>query len=276
MGHVSVSGVTVQMVQAKVHVAQDGVWGPMTEAAVRAFQKDNGLAVDGIVGPATWKAMEQSPPAPHRPPGHALEGVDYSFSGPMSGAQAKANGISFVCRYVSSPGNPKNLRHEEVADFKAHGIGIVVVFEGAETNAMGGRHQGVIDAQAADAQVKELGIAGCPIYFAVDFEPSQSQLPMVGEYLQGASATIGLHRAGVYGGYAVVEHALDNKLVTYAWQTLAWSGGNVHPHCHIYQYDCSTSDHKVVVAGVEVDRNRTVASSADYGQAGGPGAPNPT
>ena len=55
--HIVVAGVTVKMVQAKVHVAQDGAWGPATAAAVRAFQSAHSLAVDGVVGPATWKAM---------------------------------------------------------------------------------------------------------------------------------------------------------------------------------------------------------------------------
>lgn len=31
----------------------DGIFGPMTEDAVKAFQKEKGLFVDGIVGPAT-------------------------------------------------------------------------------------------------------------------------------------------------------------------------------------------------------------------------------
>jgi len=36
----------------------DGVFGPRTENAVKQFQKDNGLAADGTVGPQTWAALE--------------------------------------------------------------------------------------------------------------------------------------------------------------------------------------------------------------------------
>lgn len=37
--------------------AIDGVWGRRTSAAVKAFQRDKGLQVDGIVGPITRKAL---------------------------------------------------------------------------------------------------------------------------------------------------------------------------------------------------------------------------
>lgn len=38
----------------------DGRYGAETEAAVKAFQRDNGLTADGIVGPKTWAALDQT------------------------------------------------------------------------------------------------------------------------------------------------------------------------------------------------------------------------
>lgn len=36
----------------------DGVFGSMTENAVRGFQSGYGLTADGIVGPITWQALD--------------------------------------------------------------------------------------------------------------------------------------------------------------------------------------------------------------------------
>lgn len=38
----------------------DGIFGPLTKAAVNAFQKDNGVTVDGIVGELTWQQLNQA------------------------------------------------------------------------------------------------------------------------------------------------------------------------------------------------------------------------
>lgn len=41
-------------------VYADGVFGPVTEEAVMAYQRKQGLKVDGIVGAATWSALNPS------------------------------------------------------------------------------------------------------------------------------------------------------------------------------------------------------------------------
>ena len=50
-------GKEVQKLQEFLSISADGHFGPGTEKAVKAWQADNDLVVDGIVGPATWNAM---------------------------------------------------------------------------------------------------------------------------------------------------------------------------------------------------------------------------
>ena len=56
------SGSCVKFLQADLNgrglpLAQDSSFGPATRQAVIAFQHAHGLTADGIVGPATWKAL---------------------------------------------------------------------------------------------------------------------------------------------------------------------------------------------------------------------------
>src|SRR5918999_4070870 len=50
-------GAEVKRVQRALGIPVDGIFGPQTRKAVRAFQKRNDLAVDGIVGPQTRAAL---------------------------------------------------------------------------------------------------------------------------------------------------------------------------------------------------------------------------
>lgn len=51
-------GPDVMKLQQLIHVQPDGVFGPLTLEAVKAFQNDNGLFPDGIVGQQTWAALQ--------------------------------------------------------------------------------------------------------------------------------------------------------------------------------------------------------------------------
>lgn len=50
-------GDLVRRMQAILQIEADGFFGPITEAAVRVFQRSQGLVDDGIVGPKTWAAL---------------------------------------------------------------------------------------------------------------------------------------------------------------------------------------------------------------------------
>lgn len=51
-------GDDVKLLQSKLHCIEDGIFGKITEEAVKNFQKEHNLVVDGIVGQKTWDALE--------------------------------------------------------------------------------------------------------------------------------------------------------------------------------------------------------------------------
>ncbi len=50
-------GPSVRLLQRRLGVGQDGVFGPGTYRAVKRFQRRKGMTADGVVGPATWTAL---------------------------------------------------------------------------------------------------------------------------------------------------------------------------------------------------------------------------
>lgn len=53
-------GNEVKELQGLLHIFQDGIFGAITEEAVKEFQRANGLTPDGIVGDKTWAKLKGS------------------------------------------------------------------------------------------------------------------------------------------------------------------------------------------------------------------------
>jgi len=162
-------------------------------------------------------------------------GIDHS-STPPDPAKLVAAGVHFVCRYLSTPGNPKNLTLAEAAALKLHQIDVVLVFETVAKEALKGRAAGVADAKSARQQATVCGLPDAPIYFAVDFDETPQEASVVHDYVAGAASVLGYDKTGGYGGYWVVKRLLDAKVCKYAWQTYAWSGGQWDVRAQLRQY----------------------------------------
>ena len=50
-------GNITKLIQEKLGISADGIFGANTEVAVKNYQRTNGLSVDGIVGRNTWRKL---------------------------------------------------------------------------------------------------------------------------------------------------------------------------------------------------------------------------
>ncbi|MFF0489852.1 DUF1906 domain-containing protein [Nocardia sp. NPDC004068] len=189
-------------------------------------------------------------------------GLDYAAARP-GGSAIRAAGYDFVVRYLT-PGGPtlpgKQLTPEEAADLRAHGVSIAATWETTATRMLEGYPAGVTDARAGLEQVLRCGGGpDRPIYFSADFDATAEQQAAINAYLDGAASVLGRANVGIYGGYWPVSRALDAGTARWAWQTVAWSGGNLEPRRQLSQ-----TGQQVLVAGVVCDVNK--AEAEEFGQ----------
>jgi hypothetical protein len=180
--------------------------------------------------------------------------VDYAWSHP-GGAALQAAGVQGAARYLGHDSS-KDITRAEADDNAAHGVWSACVFEDSAQRPLAGHAAGVADAQLAYAQAVAAGMPDSrPIYFAVDTDTDWAS---VEPYAAGWASVLGPARSGVYGGLRVIQGGSASGLVSWYWQTDAWSGGVWDVHAHLRQ------EGSITINGVDCDRN--TAMTADYGQ----------
>jgi hypothetical protein len=216
------------------------------------------LRLQRSIGNAGVARLLSRQPAP--PPPAQRFGLDWSVAHPPSDKSLTAAGVTFACRYLSHT-PAKNLKRLEADHLSSLGIDLVVVWETTANRALAGHDAGVADATEALRQANRLGMPeGRPIYFAIDFDATTHQLTHeITEYFQGINEVLGADRTGVYGGYRQVGAMFDAGLVTFGWQTYAWSAGQWDGRAQIQQYR-----NDQFIGGVSVDFDRATAD--DFGQ----------
>lgn len=167
---------------------------------------------------------------------------------PEMAAPFRADGYAFVCRYLV-PSGWKRLTKDEASAISEAGLQLVSVFETTADRALEGREAGLSDGVLAIETAAAVGQStGSAIYFAVDFDPTSTQLPTVIDYIRGASEATTAYLTGVYGSYAVIEAVCAAGACSRFWQTYAWSRGKKSQFCNIYQYR-----NDIVVNGIGID-----------------------
>lgn len=165
--------------------------------------------------------------------------IDFSAAFPSASAIKAAGHDGVVC-YISPPRESwmkaKPLTKAKVTEYKAAGLKIAVVWQyGGVDNpdAMRGAAGGTADAHAAQKQLAAIGLAGHPVYFAVDFDITLSQWNSTAvRYFKAAGAVLGKQRVGIYGHSRVVHWAMEDDVVAtvapgrvLGWVTKSWSSG---------------------------------------------------
>ncbi len=210
-------------------------------------------------------------------------GLDYSGGMPQV-ADMKAAGVAFVCRYVGyfsgynlnaiATPQGKCLTPGEAKTLLAGGMSPVSNYEWYASrpidNGFGNRWStdqaysaGVWDAHTGNTiHVGCGGPSTAALYLSGDWDfNTNTDGPLVAAYFKGAASVLGLARIGAYGGYWLIKYLFDNSLITYGWQTYAWSGSPTQwdPRAHIQQYS-----NGVIMSGQSVDYDRSMKS--DFGQ----------
>jgi peptidoglycan hydrolase-like protein with peptidoglycan-binding domain len=201
----------------------DGVFGPQSDTATRAYQTGAGLTVNGVVDVETMAIA-------------LIDGYQSTTGANVTGMDARTNclpfatqiavqGMKFAARYYSDDGG-KALTLTEAQALSAMGVNIVIVFENSN-NAAKFFSTDIGNSQAASALQQATTIGQPPftaIYFAVDYAatPTDVQGPIT-DYFNAIKNAFAVaptqYVIGVYGSGMTCRMIRDAGLAQFTWLT---------------------------------------------------------
>jgi peptidoglycan hydrolase-like protein with peptidoglycan-binding domain len=239
----------VERLQASLHVAVDGEFGPQTERAIRSFQAAHGLTVDGVAGPATWQALgahsqpELTPPPSALPAakGHSAAHNAAAFVGGATGGQGQAGTqIGGAGAPAGGAGAPAHLSPDAATRRLQEALHVSADGEFGPATEAAVRHFQAAHGLETDGVVgpatwSALGVSGAPILHAdAAYFPHSS--PTGGATsTAGGAGTSGASSSSAEGVVARVIAAADEI----ATRPYVYGGG--HGSFISEGYDCSGS-----------------------------------
>lgn len=154
-------GADVKTLQTKLNLSADGIFGPITEEAVKEFQKANGLTVDGIVGPKTWEKLGVVTPANKR---NITEIIVHCAATP----EGKDYTVADIDKWHRARG------------FNGIGYHYVIYRDGAVAK---GRDESVVGAHCTNHNSKSIGICYIGGMDAANKNPKDTRTPQQKESL---------------------------------------------------------------------------------------------
>lgn len=131
-------GQDVKDIQQKLGLVADGIFGKVTEAAVKKFQKEHGLVVDGIVGPRTRELLMKGVTLTSVDPSVEYNPINVHIT-PCASRTPKYLVIHYTAGASSKPGAAKATRNvwlnvQSSADFIVDDVTIMQVNPDIEHN----------------------------------------------------------------------------------------------------------------------------------------------
>lgn len=99
----AVQEVQLRLQQLRYDVDPDGVYGEKTFAAVKLFQRDSNISVDGVVGVTTWRALESQTVDPL--PSRGVTSEPVTVEGEVSRPDVEQGGAAARVLDLGKPGS---------------------------------------------------------------------------------------------------------------------------------------------------------------------------